>query len=325
MKNIDTKFGLVYITNKEEFENNIRECLSKNNYNIDSKNDYYIISKKAKSNWVDNLIFPCNRESCEESKKFRFVLFLYEMDIYYFEKNGAVNCIDGILIKCKPDYFEKSSWKKNYDDELSFIENIRKYELTHHVNNEIKGFKNNEYSYLHDFTNFHYNYEDYNKLYQGIEELEENYKLPKYKELECKENEKSSETKYNSLVCCLNPNYILLDRSCLDGCEVADIYDRNHKLLFHNKKRGDLRVVSMQIVIGALIMKNPERCEKYYNMLLKKGISDDIDRDNFSFVVGIIGNNKNISNKDRISLGIVKHILQQHNIQLFIDFIEMEA
>ena len=51
-----------------------------------------------------------------------------------------------------------------------------------------------------------------------------------------------------------------------------------------------------------------------------KGIHETIDN-NFIYVIGIIGNNIKIAQKDKISLGIVNYILRQHNIELYIDFI----
>jgi uncharacterized protein YajQ (UPF0234 family) len=67
-------------------------------------------------------------------------------------------------------------------------------------------------------------------------------------------------------------------------------------------------------------MKNKNKNQQYINYLKNKGIHETIDN-NFIYVIGIIGNNIKIAQKDKISLGIVNYILRQHNIELYIDFI----
>jgi hypothetical protein len=169
---------------------------------------------------------------------------------------------------------------------------------------------------------FNYDYFNFLNLFNSIKEIEKEFKLPQYNRNNCiDENNKQSETIYNSLVFHNNPNkYILLDRKLIEGCEIADLYDKENRLLFHNKKCGDLRVLSLQIIIGALIMKNKNKNQQFINYLINKGIHETI-ANNFIYVIGIIGNNIKIAQKDKISLGIVNYILRQHNIELYIDFI----
>jgi hypothetical protein len=236
----DIKFGLLFFKNdyeKDEFILKINEVIKEQKYknkflyegnlienveNIFIKNTFASWGKKTISKISDY-------KQLLETKKYRIIFKCIQTNIYYFEKNGAINCID--------------------------------------------------------------------------------------------ENNKQSETIYNSLVFHNNPNkYILLDRKLIEGCEIADLYDKENRLLFHNKKCGDLRVLSLQIIIGALIMKNKNKNQQFINYLINKGIHETI-ANNFIYVIGIIGNNIKIAQKDKISLGIVNYILRQHNIELYIDFI----
>jgi hypothetical protein len=167
-----------------------------------------------------------------------------------------------------------------------------------------------------------FNYDNICNLYNILTEIKPEFKLPSYIKNECIDTSgKSSETVYNKNLSEKYPNkYILLDKKCIGGIEVADIYDTEHNLLFHNKKCKDLRVVCSQICSGALVLNNKEKHKKYLNMLNDKGINITIN-DNFKYVVGIIGDKK-IASKDILALGVTKFILDNLKIELFIDFIE---
>jgi hypothetical protein len=188
---------------------------------------------------------------------------------------------------------------------------------------------NEKYVVLNDIIQidtFNYDYFHFIALYEKIPNLKKEYKLPSYNNKQCVDiNHKQSETVYNNEVFETNPHkYILLDRNCIQGCEVADLYDKDNKLLFHNKKWGDLRVLSLQIIIGALIMKNKDKHAEYMKYLKTKGIYDIIDH-NFKYVIGVIGNKTKIAQKDKLSLGIVNFILTQHKIELYLDNIDTVA
>lgn len=140
-----------------------------------------------------------------------------------------------------------------------------------------------------------------------------------------KKGDKQSETEYNTFVC-QNNNYICLDckYSRSEGIEVADIYDKNNRLFFHNKKSGDLRCLGFQTILGSLVLKDKDKRDNYFKELNNKGIDyTQIDIENFKFVVGIIQMTKTINYKDKITLGIVYCYLKKMNIDFYIDEINV--
>ena len=270
-----------------------------------------------------------NSEKLLETKKYRIIFIWIHLNIYYFEKNGAINCIDKVIEQCEFLNFERKIWNFIFNKNKNHHENVINYMNLCTKDNYIEEIKKINITYnniinenIIEIETFSYDYFNFLDLFNSIKEIDEKFKLPPYNKNNCfDDNNKNSETIYNSLVFQNNPNkYILLDRKLIEGCEIADLYDKENRLLFHNKKNGDLRVLSLQIIIGALIMKNINKKQQYIEKLKNKGINELIDN-NFIYVIGIIGNNKKIAQKDKISLGIVNFILIQHNIELYIDFI----
>lgn len=339
----DIKFGLLFFDNidkKENFILRINETIKqqkdyKGNFIENEKN---IFTKNNTVSWNKTKIVDISNNEISETKnidisdnkisetKYYRIIFQYiEPNVYYFEKNGAMNCIDIVVKDFNLFNFEKKLWNNIFDKNKDHKENVINY-----INEYTKKEFNKDIQQLNIICNtnivdnelFTYDYFNFFKLFNNIKEINQEFKLPSYNKNNCiDKNNKQSETIYNKLVSENNSNkYILLDRKIIDGCEVADLYDKENKLLFHNKKSGDSRVLSFQIIIGALIMKNREKNQEYIDYLKKKGINEIIDN-NFKYVIGIIGKDKKIAQKDKISLGIVKHILTQHNIELYIDFI----
>jgi len=73
----------------------------------------------------------------------------------------------------------------------------------------------------------------------NIKKLKNN-NLPDYNLKNCKtpkSNKTGDEGKYNEKIVEDNKEkYVLLDKKLIKGIEIADIYDKNNNLLFHNKK-----------------------------------------------------------------------------------------
>lgn len=338
LKNL--KFGLLFFKNNDEKENfilKINNTIKKQKYKnnllyegclIENKENFF--TKITYAYWNKKIIIKISdNNDLIETKKYRITFNSIKYNVYYFEKNGAINCIDNVINK---DFnfvnFEKKLWNNIVDTNKNHNENVIDY-INKYVENEYKqDFEKTNITCNNliniNIDNFNYDYFNFYNLFNDIKEINNEFKLPPYNKIECIDNNnKQSETIYNKLVFENNSdNYLLLDRKIIDGCEVADLYDIKNKLLFHNKKIGDLRILSLQIIIGALIMKNKEKSQEYFTYLIKSGINDKID-ENFKYVIGLIGNNKKIAQKDKISLGIVNYILKKHNINLYIDFIDV--
>jgi hypothetical protein len=321
------KFGLLFFyddNQKNNFINEINNYIKKTIFykgQIIENQENFII-KENKASWDNNYIYNVNEIKKTELNIYRIILLkINDYNIYYFEKNGAIHFIDIILKKYNFDQIDKKNFnKEKFKDNESLINKIKEY-----YNNQLKEDYKNEFDNIYikeniDIENFKFDYFEFLNFFIDIKEINQEYKLPSYIIKDCSNNE----NKYNKLVYEQNKNkYILLDCKLINGCEVADLYDKENNLLFHNKKNGDLRVLTMQIIIGALIMKNKEKKDEYIKHLRDKEIYDKIDN-NFKYVIGIIGKNKNIAQKDKISLGLVNYILKKHNIELFIDFINEE-
>ena len=127
----------------------------------------------------------------------------------------------------------------------------------------------------------------------------------------------STETKYNKLICDKYPDkYLNLDIKLINRCEIADIFDKDNNLLFHNKKNKDLRLLSCQVFIGALVLKSNSKES------LKFAKRYDIDLNNFKYVFGIIKERENSSLPHKIAIGNACYILNKLNIEYFVDFIK---
>lgn len=326
----DIKFGLLFFDNIDKKENFILRINETIKQQKDYKGDFIeneenIFTKNNTLSWNKTKIVDISNNEISETKYYRIIFQYIEPNVYYFEKNGAMNCIDIVVKDFNLFNFEKNLWNNIFDKNKDHKENVINY-----MNKYTKKEYNKDIQQLNIICNtnivdnelFTYDYFNFFNLFNNIKEINQEFKLPSYNKNNCVDkNNKQSETIYNELVYKNNKDkYILLDRKIIDGCEVADLYDKENKLLFHNKKSGDLRVLSLQIMIGALIMKNREKHQEYIDYLKKQGINEIIDN-NFKYIIGIIGKDTKIAQKDKISLGIVNHILTQHNIELYIDFI----
>lgn len=326
----DIKFGLLFFDNIDKKENFILRFNETIKQQKDYKGDFIeneenIFTKNNTLSWNKTKIVDISNNEISETKYYRIIFQYIEPNVYYFEKNGAMNCIDIVVKDFNLFNFEKNLWNNIFDKNKDHKENVINY-----MNKYTKKEYNKDIQQLNIICNtnivdnelFTYDYFNFFNLFNNIKEINQEFKLPSYNKNNCVDkNNKQSETIYNELVYKNNKDkYILLDRKIIDGCEVADLYDKENKLLFHNKKSGDLRVLSLQIMIGALIMKNREKHQEYIDYLKKQGINEIIDN-NFKYIIGIIGKDTKIAQKDKISLGIVNHILTQHNIELYIDFI----
>ena len=326
----DIKFGLFFFDNIDKKENFILRINETIKQQKDYKGDFIeneenIFTKNNTLSWNKTKIVDISNNEISETKYYRIIFQYIEPNVYYFEKNGAMNCIDIVVKDFNLFNFEKNLWNNIFDKNKDHKENVINY-----MNKYTKKEYNKDIQQLNIICNtnivdnelFTYDYFNFFNLFNNIKEINQEFKLPSYNKNNCVDkNNKQSETIYNELVYKNNKDkYILLDRKIIDGCEVADLYDKENKLLFHNKKSGDLRVLSLQIMIGALIMKNREKHQEYIDYLKKQGINEIIDN-NFKYIIGIIGKDTKIAQKDKISLGIVNHILTQHNIELYIDFI----
>lgn len=340
MSNIEkVTFGILFLNNdiKNNFILDINNSIKNQKYEGNfCENIENIITKNFDSSWNNKIIFKINCENIIETKKYRIIFNNIKNDIYYFEKNGAINFTDKILKKYNFLKFKKKLWKNivnknkdiNHNDKvIKYIEEeLFKEDYNTNVININNFYKNYDITKNNFILNNEYDYYNIESLFYDIKELENHFKLPLYINKDCIDSKnKNSETVYNNLVFNKNPNkYVLLDRKILEGCEIADLYDKENKLMFHNKKNGDLRVLAFQIIIGALIMKNKEKNKEYLEYLKKKDINEIID-DNFKYVVGIIcmKGTTYISQKDKLSLGLVNYILKAHNIELLIDYIRV--
>jgi len=325
------KKGIIIFNNNEEktkFVFSIQKSIAKiKEYNVFAwKDGENIIIKEMISEWCSNKVFNGTELIEKEKKYYRIVFFCIKDNVYYFEKNGAINCIEPVLETSNYKNIIKETWDRLFDKDKTFNDNIIGYFNepfieNYNTNIEILNSECVNLMQIQCIENFKFDYFDFLRLFDEIKEIDQNKKLPPYDTTECIDtNDKQSETVYNDFVAEQNNKYVLLDRKIINGCEVADLYDKENKLLFHNKKEGDTRVLSLQIIIGSLIMKNDEKRNQYIEYLKTKGITDTIDFN--TFVIGIIGNKKKIAEKDKLSLGIVNYILKKHNIEVLIDFID---
>jgi hypothetical protein len=344
---ISETVGLIFFENETEinkFKTDIDKNIIDYKYSIDkifNEGENYIKNNKIpnwnstkiyKNNWdnLNNIIQTNN--NIKDIKHFRIVFKKYNNNIYYFEKNGGINFIDIIIKNYNFESFNINAWNNLFNKDKTFIENLNHYnkekykdEIMNDYNSYNEGYKMNNINITFNYNN-DFDYFNFLHNFSLIKTVDENLKLIKYNKVNCTdESDKSSETLYNKLVYNSNTQkYIHLDLKKINGCEVADLYDMDNKLLYHIKKRGDLRVLSFQVMIGALIMKNDEKSEEYFNYLKSKGYNEKIDKNNFKYVLGIIGKNKKINVKDRLALGFVYFVLNIHKIELLIDYIDEE-
>jgi len=274
-----------------------------------------IFTKRNPASWNKKSIIPVSDDHVIEEKKIGLRLHRFEGNQYYFEKNGAIKCIDNTINNDKSRFKFGKNWKKTYDSSKNINENINNYIFK----NCIEDLNEQEKSCLPAKTN----YSDVINSFNIIPEVADEDKLPPYNRDTCIDvRGNQSETVYNSKVCQNNPTkYELLDLITLQGCEVADLHDKENNIYIHVKKRGDLRVLCSQITTGCFILKDPIKRQEYNDILKNKGKSQH-NYDNFTFVAAIIGKNKKIGVKDKMSLGVTNFISKSLGIKLSLDYID---
>lgn len=334
-KNEDTYFGLLQTSSINEIGKKIKEHVKKFGYKIsDEKNiddgKIIYIKKTKEPNW--ELFFKNDNEIIEQNtNNYRIVYFKYDKYSYYIEKNGGIK-INNLIDEDKFHKFNPKVWKAVCKEELKRTVNKNfKEKINDYMKLDIKKYYNGSSvkipEELSEKIDNIMNINECLNLFEEIPELEQEKSLENYVTKNCKDaNGKSSETVYNKKVCEKNKKkYILLDCVCNKGVEVADIYDIDNKLLFHNKKGADLRTLSIQIMLGVLTLKDDTTKKEYMDKLKKKNMEnieniEKIDKQNYNYVAGIINKkNSKINYKDKLSLGITYKILKECDVKLYIN------
>ncbi len=327
-------FGLIECNDINKFKANIIEYLKDRNilkidYGINNNTLYF--SKKTKPNWLNKMIYHDNINNMLECniKYYRITIKNIYLNTYYFESNGITNLLDYLEKNVDFIQFDIKKWciiNKNNKNYIDLINTIHKYILNEddfkQFINDIKKIPNIENLQLDENLSY------YISKFEKIEEVQDNLKLIPYIKNECLDtNNKSSETKYNINVCKDN-KYINLDRKIIDTVEIADLYDKDNKCYYHNKKIGDLRSLGFQIINGVLCILDENKFTEYKKINIKKDIQiNNIINKDFFFIAGLIDDKKkekknNINYKDKIVLGIVYDMLIKKNIKFYINIIE---
>lgn len=347
-ENVSGFFKLIHLNDEQfnNFKNKLNEFMVDNNYensNVDFifENDCCEcnITKKNIPNWHNTIIYN-NSSNFSNETHHRIVIFKYQLNTYYIEKNGSINIsslLENILIS-----FERKKWLEINTSSILFNEKIKKY-IDSINNNEnklfLKMYENNINDSLlmnelcetiNDYQNDCHvtEIDTLISIYNSIPKLHHNKKLIEYDYSDCILNckngtTKSTETKYNANVHEKMQNHYLLDCILIKGCEIADIYNNNDNIFFHNKKSNDLRVLCFQIMISSLILKNSNYFYEYDEILKCKNIFLNIDTNSFKFVAGIIKTTSEIHFKDKIALAITYEKLKKMGIELYIDEINV--
>ena len=329
---------LLYLETIEDFEKLILKIISifkdnnKNNkqYILDnpefSFNNSLCICNFEKYNnpsWLSKCNFKIKNYNNKNITYNRIIIYKYDNITIYIEKCGQSKILNKYI-----DSFYNSDIKftnKNIDTPEKIHTEISNYilnkkEIIANINNICKELNILSIDYI---TDNDYSFDNFNNLYQDLitnKLLDTDKKLKSLNSNECLNNNKKgyNENKYNKLICDNNPDkYTLLDCKKILNCEIADIYDKENFILFHNKRNKDLRILSSQIINGLLLLKTkPDKCLDYINKY-------NIDINNFKYVFGIIKERENITTPHIISIGLTCHILKKLNIEYYIDFIEV--
>ena len=328
---------LLFLDNSDDIliiKNDIIQKIKNNNHNktfiLDNPEFNFInslcvcnIKKQETPDWKSKCKYKLNDNYLLNITHNRLILYKYDDLIVYVEKNGQFKLLNSIFNK-----FNNSNVifnKKNINTPEILNEEITNYILNKNENlNNLKECCNKINLNINNYINDdEYSYNNFINLYEDLKNnklLDDNKKLSNLIFNDCLNNNKNgyNENKYNKLICDKNPNkYILLDCKKQDYCEIADIYDKQNKLLFHNKRNKDLRILSSQIINGLLILKTKsEICKNYINKYT-------IDENNFKYVFGIIKEKENITTPHKLAIGLTCHILRKLNVDYYIDFIEV--
>jgi len=172
----------------------------------------------------------------------RIILYKYDEFIVYVEKNGQFKKLNNLFEKYNNINILYN--EKNINDIEKLRNFIKEFILNKkEVLNSLNTFCNQLNISLIDYLNDNeYSYNNFINLYNDLiinKNLDNTKQLNNLNSKDCLNNNKKgyNENKYNKIICDNNPNkYILLDCKTINGCEIADIYDKENKLLFHNKK-----------------------------------------------------------------------------------------
>ena len=341
---------LIYFDDIEctSFKNVILNFLKTNGYeNNEIKiNQLYSLNIKKKShpNWIKNTFYKIQNEKennteymYNDVRVYRILIYKYDNNVFFFEKNGDIK-IDKILSNYfyhKNIIYDKinyNNWKKinikNDKDEITNLHNkIKKY-----FNDLVKNEIDENIKKINKKINIELNENDFNlnnilNKYNELinKKIDEENKLIDYKVNDCKTinaHKKGDEGEYNKLACNINNNkFICLDKMLIDNIEIGDIYNIDSNLIYHNKKNGDLRVLSSQIISSILMTRDDDKLTEYLN---KYDLNDKINKENIKkceYVFGLIQENKNTSFKDKLSIGSTCLLLDKINIKYHSDCI----
>ena len=281
-----------------------------------------IFTKQKKPNWIKTVCYVVDDKNIEyNTSTYRIFIYKVNEDVLYLEINGSLKIFDGILDKHKHDFRIgkiRLSRKLNVQNIRTEIERqmvfVNREEMLVGIDKKLR----DEYRRIAQSSDV--SYTGYISLYNDLREnkrIDDDKKLDAYVKSECMDGKKSSETKYNTLICQrYRDRYKNLDRTDnqSNGCEIADIFDIPNSLLFHNKKNdGSLRVLASQVANSSLYLKS-----NYSNAFKAKHcIPED-----FKFVFGLILTKENVTDVHKLAIGQTCDILRLQGIEYFVDYIE---
>lgn len=264
---------------------------------------------------------------------------------YYFERIGKIQWFCTESIEPYAHIFNKELWRI-VKKSKSLAGKIVPTTITERVNNYYDEYCRkidaDNIDYIEEYNsinpeepvdistiNFNHSYIERLKAFDEIQEIDSDYKLKTFDEnIHTSTNKNGisiSEGEYNDDVS-KKDGYYNLDKICVDGVEIADVYDSKNNILYHNKRHGaDLRVLAAQIDNGACSIKNKEQYVKYHDILKSKGIDITINPDTIIYVAGIITKNpdKPLSDQLRLFFGMVALNLKTQGVPLKKDTIKI--
>lgn len=305
-----------------KFKNSNEYTIDNSNFNFTGKICICNIEKHSVPNWNSTSYYKIQIPK-QNITQYRIILYKYTDLTIYIEKNGQFKLLDSFLDEDKYDIMKLKFTSKNIDTPEKLHSEINNFLLNKNIIKEINNINleyNSSSPQLINDNDREYTLDTFISLYDDLvsnKQLSNDKKLDSYNYNDCLETKGSTETKYNKLVCEKYPDkYLNLDIKLTNRCEIADIFDKQNNLLFHNKKNKDLRLLSCQVFIGALVLKN--KSPECLNFINKYGI----DINNFKYVFGIIKEKETSSLPHKIAIGNACYILNKLNIEYFVDFIE---
>ena len=309
-------------------------------YSINVSNSLTIIDikKELAPNWKQNTIFNVEQGNINHQHKYGdkdikiFQMRLIEINenLLYFENCGEISVTklinNHVIYNSYTNADENSDTQKqlagtkNLEEFFFILEKIIKNDAVKHTSGDFTEEQMDAYYKNLDTVTLDLCLENF----QNIQHIDDNLKLDAYDKEQCKISGRSSETEYNKRVSINHPErFINLDCICLNGCEVADLFDINNSAFYHNKKSKDLRVLCLQISIGILLLQNECKKREYFDLLQSKQIdTSKINFTNLTYIAGIILETKKINYKDKISLGYLNIFAKKLSVNLYIDIVK---